>query len=105
LSFGEVLAATGASREEAARRRALTPAPAAALRNLRREVTLYFLSEVELEVAAVAVEEELLSEDFAVVLESLLAEEDSFASELELELSEESPFLAFPFEGLFAPLA
>ena len=77
--------------EEPASRLALTPAPAAALRNLRREVTLYFLSDDELEAAAGAGEEELLSEDLLLELlesplpESLLEEDDSFASEAELE--------------------
>jgi hypothetical protein len=89
--LGEELAAGAASMsiEEPASRLALTPAPAAALRNLRREVTLYFLSDDELEAAAGAGEEELLSEDLllpeSLLPESLLEEDDSLASELELE--------------------
>jgi hypothetical protein len=99
--------------EEPARRLALTPAPAAALRNLRREVTLYFLSDDELDAAAGAGEEELLSEDLLLVLPDsllLLDEDDSFASELELErsdpeCSEDSPFFEPPLAALLAPLA
>ena len=73
---------------------ALSPAPVAP-RNSRREVTLYFLSETGLEV----VEEAVLSEDFVeLVVDSLLAGEDSLPAELSVVslFFDESPFAEEP---------
>ena len=86
--MGEAPAGDSASKGEAAKRLAL----AAVLRNLRREVTLYFLSDDELEAAAGAGVEEVLSEDLELLPESLFEDEDSFESECEPEPSEFSPF-------------
>jgi hypothetical protein len=84
-----------------------------ALRNSRREVTLYFLSEVELEVVEEEVdgvveevleefvEEEERSADFAALPESLFAAEPSFVP----EPSEDSPFLESPLAGVPVALA
>src|SRR5882757_8292392 len=101
LSFGEV---AGAGLACAASNCALSPAPAAP-RNSRREVTLYFLSEDELD----GVDEEELSDDFEEAAGSLLAAELSFELSFEPslpdELSPDSFFAESPFEADFEPLA